>query len=373
MKSNAVWLALVPTVLGQDPAPEQSKEIVLHVPFAAGERQTVCRGPGKLTHSGSAARYAVDFALDEGHPIRSASRGRVVWVKEDADKPTGDWRDNNEVAVEMPDGTSFVVYYHLTKDGAAVEVGDEVLPGDLIGYSGNTGLSEGPHLHIDVRKGHRLGPSVPWRFDVAAPGESLVEGNSVKSENVPWRSYVEPWIAFERLSALAVALDDISLAAGMRADLNQRIAGAISGASTQLEDYRKLVHERSLNAWSDVAQRTWARSEGAEDALDRAVLALTTVQCFPGTKPAELAEAFVKQLDPALTDKAKRTISAVKGKHQALKSALQEEWKLAIAGNSIPFDPKSRKRLQSAYERATRSLTEEQAKLLRQHMARIAP
>lgn len=41
------------------------------------------------------------------------------------------------------------MYAHL--DDIKVEVGDIIKKGDLIGYSGNTGLSSGPHLHYEIK------------------------------------------------------------------------------------------------------------------------------------------------------------------------------------------------------------------------------
>ena len=43
----------------------------------------------------------------------------------------------------------YSLYYHQSK--VNVKVGDIVKKGDLIGYSGATGLATGPHLHWEMR------------------------------------------------------------------------------------------------------------------------------------------------------------------------------------------------------------------------------
>ena len=49
-------------------------------------------------------------------------------------------------------------YIHLTTNGAVVDVGDVVVQGQLVGLSGNSGASSGPHLHFDVQT---CGPNLP--------------------------------------------------------------------------------------------------------------------------------------------------------------------------------------------------------------------
>ena len=57
----------------------------------------------------------------------------------------------NYVIIEHSDGT-MGNYYHLKQGGAVAVIGQKVAKGDLIGYSGNTGYSSGPHLHFSVSK-----------------------------------------------------------------------------------------------------------------------------------------------------------------------------------------------------------------------------
>jgi murein DD-endopeptidase MepM/ murein hydrolase activator NlpD len=42
------------------------------------------------------------------------------------------------------------VYGHLANKGALVKVGERVKEGQVIGLSGNSGASTGPHLHFHV-------------------------------------------------------------------------------------------------------------------------------------------------------------------------------------------------------------------------------
>ncbi len=124
------------------------------VPFAKGSRVVVSQGfNGEATHKG-ASRYAIDFPAKVGTPVYAARGGTVAAT---ASHYTAGAFDSslaskaNHVLIEHDDHT-FAQYAHLKVDGVAVRTGERVAKGTLIGYSGNTGYSSGPHLHFEVMR-----------------------------------------------------------------------------------------------------------------------------------------------------------------------------------------------------------------------------
>ncbi len=83
----------------------------------------------------------VDISVPEGTPIRAAKPGNVILAAY-----TGGY--GNYTCVDHGGGLSSC-YAHQAS--YAVSPGDQVAQGEVIGYSGNTGSSTGPHLHFEIR------------------------------------------------------------------------------------------------------------------------------------------------------------------------------------------------------------------------------
>jgi murein DD-endopeptidase MepM/ murein hydrolase activator NlpD len=101
----------------------------------------------------------LDFAVNTGTPVFAPADG-VVAVIRPADYGSGNF-------LRLQHGYGFTSSYsHLYK--FKVRTGEFVQKGDLIAYSGNSGLSSGPHLHYEVRfVGRSLNPRpfVDWGVD----------------------------------------------------------------------------------------------------------------------------------------------------------------------------------------------------------------
>lgn len=143
--------------------------------------------------------YAFDFGHPEFGKVRAARGGRVAFVQNIAG-------NTNLDSTVPPGGTAMwirhaddtvALYAHLRFQSTQFEQGDLVLQGAVIGLSGNTGNSSGPHLHFEVRsfwidEGNR-GPTIPIQFERLPHsswrpknGDLLLSNNTVHRQE-QWR------------------------------------------------------------------------------------------------------------------------------------------------------------------------------------------
>ncbi len=129
-------------------------EYIYRLPYAKGTSHMVTQGfNGVTTHKGH-SQYAIDFGMPVGTKLYASRDGVVVKTKENSNRGGYDKKfssSGNYITIEHSDST-FATYYHLKKNGVVVNIGQKVNRGDFIGYSGNTGYSSGPHLHLAIFK-----------------------------------------------------------------------------------------------------------------------------------------------------------------------------------------------------------------------------
>lgn len=88
----------------------------------------------------SGAHTGLDFAGPSGTEIVSVAGGTVTSAGYEGSY-------GNRTVITLPDGTK-ISYCH--QSSFVVKAGDQVQPGQPIGYTGSTGNVTGPHLHLEV-------------------------------------------------------------------------------------------------------------------------------------------------------------------------------------------------------------------------------
>lgn len=100
----------------------------------------------------------VDYAAANGSPIYAPAAGRIALVGRVAD---GFELNGNTIGIDHGQGVTSVMI-HLS--GFAVNEGDMVEKGQLIGYMGATGFATGPNLHWGLFVNDISVDPVPWRY-----------------------------------------------------------------------------------------------------------------------------------------------------------------------------------------------------------------
>ncbi len=125
----------------------------------------------------------VDFAASIGTPVMSALTGTVVGVA-NTDIVRSCYSYGKWVMVRHANGLS-TLYAHLSLQ--TVAVGDTVATGQIIGYSGNSGYSTGPHLHFGVYATEGVRITTVTRS--AFPGSGCIGATTVFSDP---KAYLNP-------------------------------------------------------------------------------------------------------------------------------------------------------------------------------------
>lgn len=112
----------------------------------------------------------IDIAAPKGTPIRAAADGRVI---------AGGWNGGHgqQVRIAHPGGLE-TSYSHMS--AIAASAGSFVHQGQVIGYVGSSGLSTGPHLHYEVRRGGKPVDPLDARLNQPLQLDSRQRGEIVR-------------------------------------------------------------------------------------------------------------------------------------------------------------------------------------------------
>lgn len=149
----------------------------------------------------------VDFAAKEGTAVYAVKSGTVLRLGNNA-RGLG-----KSVTIRHPDG-KMTTYGHLNDQ--LVSPGAAVTAGDVIGKSGNTGLSSGPHLHFEVRdsSGQHYNPLDYLKGSVVSGAEAAGVHAGASNELIPGLSGSSGEALIPGLSAPSVKEGDSGAGGG---------------------------------------------------------------------------------------------------------------------------------------------------------------
>jgi murein DD-endopeptidase MepM/ murein hydrolase activator NlpD len=85
----------------------------------------------------------IDFAVPTGTPVMAAGDGTVA--------AAGNGGEYGNLVVIKHGNNYATAYAHLSRFAPGIRPGARVHQGEVVAYSGMTGLATGPHLHYEIR------------------------------------------------------------------------------------------------------------------------------------------------------------------------------------------------------------------------------
>lgn len=117
----------------------------------------------------------IDFGTPIGTPVYASGDGTIAILG-----PRGDYGFYLRIAHSSSLATA---YGHLSGFAPGLSVGSRVRQGEVVAYSGNTGISTGPHLHYEVLvNGEQVNP-LEYKVDEGPPLEGAALARFLKERD----------------------------------------------------------------------------------------------------------------------------------------------------------------------------------------------
>ena len=116
-------------------------------PIERPEAPRITSGYGEMSEKRTRPHQGIDIAMPIGQPIPSLSSGTITKIVKEDDGDAGGLRIyvRDDAGIETR-------YMHASRFPEDIEVGTQVEEGQPIMFSGNTGRTTGPHLHLETGK-----------------------------------------------------------------------------------------------------------------------------------------------------------------------------------------------------------------------------
>lgn len=207
-----------------------------------GTNQTGWRRPvnGVITQNWSSRHGGMDFGVPVGTPVQAANAGTVVASEDLRGNQNGGYRSYGRYVVVDHGGMS-TLYAHLSNRMA--RVGQRVGSGSVIGLSGNTGNSTGPHLHFETR-----GAGGFPGFDPRSLIPGLKVGGKIRYDNTIANLHKNETVLTAPLSAkLERGIDKIDSGSGNTYNVTVAIEGPVNSQIDFERGVRKALETMESN------------------------------------------------------------------------------------------------------------------------------
>lgn len=186
--------------------------------------------------------WGIDYAFPNGTPVKAITAGKVRAA-------TSAKNEGNFVSINS--GKLRHDYYHLSK--LAVANGADVAEGQVIGYSGKTGLSTGYHLHLQTWfDGALVNPKdvLAGKYTAAAPAPAPAPNGdffTIRAGDTFWGLEEALGIAHGTLQQLNPDQDPKKLAIGQQIRVKAAAAPAPAPAPAPAQEFT--TAQRGFTMW----------------------------------------------------------------------------------------------------------------------------